>query len=99
MYTAQALWTMAREKLKVTTVIYANRVYGVLKREFASLELGEAGPRALDMFEIGRPDLDWVALAKGMGVAAIRVGSLEEFAAGLCEGFAREGPSLIQVNL
>jgi acetolactate synthase-1/2/3 large subunit len=89
MYTAQALWTMAREKLKVTTVIYANRVYGVLKREFASLELGEAGPRALDMFEIGRPDLDWVALAKGMGVAAIRV----------CEGFAREGPSLIQVNL
>ncbi len=59
MYTLQALWTMAREGLNVTTVIYANRTYGVLKREFSSMELGEPGPRALNLFEIGRPDLDW----------------------------------------
>jgi acetolactate synthase I/II/III large subunit len=99
MYTSQALWTMAREKLPVTTVIYANRVYGVLKREFASLGIGDPGARALDMFEIGRPEIDWVALAKGMGVRAVRATSLEHFAGALRDGFREAGPSLIQVDL
>jgi acetolactate synthase I/II/III large subunit len=99
MYTSQALWTMAREKLHVTTVIYSNRVYGVLQREFASLGIGEPGARALDMFEIGRPEIDWVALAKGMGVRAVRATSLEHFAGALRDGFAEAGPSLIQVDL
>lgn len=35
MYTLQALWTMAREGLKITTVVFANRSYAVLKREFS----------------------------------------------------------------
>jgi acetolactate synthase I/II/III large subunit len=99
MYTSQALWTMAREKLSVTMVIYANRVYGVLKREFAGLGIGEPGARALDMFEIGRPEIDWVALAKGMGVRGVRVASLEEFAGALRDGFTGAGPSVIQVDL
>lgn len=99
MYTSQALWTMARENLHVTTVIYANRVYGVLKREFSSLGIGEPGPRALEMFEIGRPDIDWVSLAKGMGVPGMRVSSLEAFGKALRDGFATAGPMLIQVDL
>jgi acetolactate synthase-1/2/3 large subunit len=99
MYTLQALWTMAREGLKVTTVVFANRDYAVLKREFSYLGVGTPGPRALDMFEIGRPDLDWVHLAKGMGVPARRVASLDDFAKALREGFASEGPSLIEVPL
>src|SRR5579863_9865675 len=70
MYTAQALWTMAREGLKVTTVVFANRDYAVLKREFSYLGVGSPGPRAAGMFEIGRPDLDWTMIAKGMGVPA-----------------------------
>jgi acetolactate synthase-1/2/3 large subunit len=60
MYTPQALWTMAREGLNVTTVVFANRDYAVLKREFSYLGVGNPGPRAAAMFEIGRPDLDWV---------------------------------------
>ncbi len=99
MYTSQALWTMAREGLKVTTVIFANRTYGVLKREFSYLGVGNPGPRALDMFEIGRPDLDWVALAKGMGVPGNRISSLESFGRALEAGFNSEGPTLIQVDL
>jgi acetolactate synthase-1/2/3 large subunit len=99
MYTLQALWTMAREGLKVTTVVFANCDYAVLKREFSYLGVGTPGPRALDMFEIGRPDLDWVQLAKGMGVPATRVSSLEGFAKVLREGFESEGPSLIEVPL
>jgi acetolactate synthase I/II/III large subunit len=99
MYTAQALWTMAREGLKVTTVIFANRIYGVLKREFSYLGVGAPGPRARDLFEIGRPDLDWVSLAKGMGVPGTRVASLDAFAKALREGFDIAGPMLIEVVL
>jgi acetolactate synthase I/II/III large subunit len=99
MYTLQALWTMAREGLNVTTVIFANRDYAVLKREFSYLGVGDPGPRALDMFEIGRPDLDWVQLAKGMGVPGTRVASLGEFGKALRAGFACEGPTLIEVPL
>jgi len=99
MYTLQALWTMAREGLNVTCVVFANRDYAVLKREFSYLGVGAPGPRALDMFEIGRPDLDWVRLAKGMGVPGTRVTSLAGFAAALREGFASEGPTLIEVPL
>jgi len=99
MYTLQALWNMAREGLNITTVIFANRDYAVLKREFSYLSAGEPGPRALDMFEIGRPDLDWVQLGKGMGVPSTRVNSLEGFAKALREGFESEGPTLIEVPL
>jgi len=99
MYTLQALWSMAREGLKITTVVFANRDYAVLKREFSYLGVGNPGKRALEMFEIGRPDLDWVHLAKGMGVPGTRVSSLEGFAKALREGFENEGPSLIEVPL
>ena len=99
MYTLQALWTMAREGLNVTTVVFANRDYAVLKREFSYLGIGSPGPRALDMFEIGRPDLDWVQLAKGMGVPGIRVSSLEAFGKALRAGLEGEGPTLIEVPL
>jgi acetolactate synthase I/II/III large subunit len=99
MYTLQALWTMAREGLKVTTVVFANRTYAVLKREFSYLGVGEPGPKANDMFEIGRPDLDWVQLAKGMGVPGTRVTSLDAFGKALTQGFASEGPTLIEIPL
>ena len=56
MYTLQALWTMAREGLNVTTVVFANHDYAVLKREFSYLGVGNPGPRAREMFEIGRPN-------------------------------------------
>lgn len=99
MYTPQALWSMAREGLNVTTVVFANRDYAVLKREFSYLGVGEPGKRARGMFEIGRPDLDWVQLATGMGVLGTRVTSLEGFAKALREGFESGGPSLIEVPL
>jgi acetolactate synthase-1/2/3 large subunit len=99
MYTLQALWTMVRESLNVTTVVFANRDYAVLKREFCCLGVGSPGSRAFDMFEISRPDLDWVALAKGLGVPATRVTSLEAFGKALREGFGNEGRTLIEVPL
>jgi acetolactate synthase-1/2/3 large subunit len=99
MYTLQALWTMAREGLNVTTVVFANRDYAVLKREFSYLGIGDPGKRAAAMFEIGRPDLDWTSLAKGMGVPATRVTSLDAFGKALQAGLEGEGPTLIEVPL
>jgi acetolactate synthase I/II/III large subunit len=99
MYTVQALWTMAREGLNVTTVVFANHDYAVLKREFSYLGIGNPGPRAADMFGIGRPDLDWTLLAKGMGVPGTRVSSLDAFGKALRAGLEGEGPALIEVPL
>jgi acetolactate synthase-1/2/3 large subunit len=99
MYTAQALWTMAREGLNVTTVIFANHEYAVLKREYSYLNIGDPGARARDLFEIGHPELDWVSLAKGMGVPGVRISSLDTFGKALREGFEGEGPKVIEVGL
>jgi acetolactate synthase I/II/III large subunit len=99
MYTLQALWTMAREGLNITTVIFANRAYEVLKREYASLGIGEPGATASSLFGIGRPDLDWVSVAKGMRVPGTRVDSLEAFNKALKQGFEAGGPTLIEVPI
>jgi acetolactate synthase-1/2/3 large subunit len=99
MYTVQGLWSMAREALPITTVIFANHSYSVLKREFSNLGVGDPGSRALDLFEIGRPDLDWVSLAKSMGIPGTKVLSLDAFNRALKQSFETEGPTLIEVPL
>jgi acetolactate synthase I/II/III large subunit len=99
MYTPQSLWTMAREKLNITTVIFSNRAYAILKGEYANVGAGNMGPRALDMLEIGRPDLDWLSLAKGMGVPGRRATDLDQFVTALRAGFSESGPKLIEVVL
>ncbi len=98
MYTLQALWTAARENLKLTTVVFANRAYAILKGELAGIG-GNPGPRALDMLDIGRPDIDWVALSKSLGVPACRAATLDEFAMALRRGFMSGGPNLIEIPL
>ena len=70
----------ARAARIVTTVLFNNRTYEILKGEFKHVGAGEAGRKASDMLEIGRPDLDWVKLANAQGVAASRATTLDEFA-------------------
>ena len=99
MYTLQSLWTQAREKLDVTTVIYANRAYKVLMDEVAGVGLGSVGPRGQSMFDIGNPDLDWVKLAEGMGVEAVRAESHAALAAAFKAAMGQRGPRLIEAVL
>lgn len=99
MYTLQSLWTIAREGLKVTTVVFANRAYGILRHEFNGLGFGAPAAVAQSLFDIGRPDLDWTSLARGMGVPGTRVSSLDELTRALASGFASGGPSLIEIPL
>ncbi|MBF0277875.1 MAG: acetolactate synthase large subunit [SAR324 cluster bacterium] len=96
MYTNQALWTQAREGLDVTTVIFSNRSYGIIETEFWRLGVNEIGSKARSMFALDQPDLDWVALAKGMGVPAGVATTAEEFAEHLGRSLSQEGPYLIE---
>lgn len=98
MYTPQALWTMAREKLPVTTVVLANRKYQILLGEYAGVG-ANPGRTALDMLDLGNPDLDWVKLAGGMGVEAAKCSTLEDCAALMQASFKREGPFLIELEI
>jgi acetolactate synthase-1/2/3 large subunit len=99
MYTLQSLWTQAREGLNVTTIVFANRIYQILRGEFDGVGAGEPGQRALDMLRIDRPTLDFVALTRGMGVAARAVSTADEFVAALAEAIPKRGPRLIEVQM
>jgi acetolactate synthase-1/2/3 large subunit len=97
MYTVQSLWTMAREGLDVTVLIFANRTYNILRGELTNVGVRNPGPRAIDMLSIDRPDLDWVEMAKGMGVEACRVADSEALAKAFDAGLGSQGPYLIEV--
>ena len=99
MYTLQSLWTMAREGLAITTLIFANGTYNILRGELTNVGVRNPGPRAVDMLSIGRPDLDWVSLARGMGVEASRAKTCEQLVKGLGAGLRSQGPYLIEVAL
>jgi acetolactate synthase-1/2/3 large subunit len=96
MYTPQSLWTMARERLDVVTVIMANRRYRILEIEMQRTGSVEIGPRAGDMIDIGRPDLDWVKLAEGMGVPAERATTVGEFVRQFRAAVRERGPRVIE---
>ena len=99
MYTVQSLWTMARERQDITVLIFANGTYNILRGELTNVGVRNPGPRAVDMLSLSRPDLDWVSMAKGMGVPASRADSCEQLAKALDSGLASGGPNLIQVTV
>ncbi|HND13457.1 MAG TPA: thiamine pyrophosphate-dependent enzyme, partial [Pseudomonadales bacterium] len=97
MYTIQALWTLAREQLDVTVVLFANRDYAILQLEFLRVGAFGMGANARSMLHIGNPDIDFVALAQSMGVAATRAHDAASFAAQFAEAIGTRGPRLIEV--
>jgi acetolactate synthase-1/2/3 large subunit len=99
MYTLQALWTQAREKLDVTTVIFANRSYAILNIELARVGAANPGPKALSMLDLHNPELDWVKLATGMGVEASRATNIRDFESQFESAIRDTRPRLIEVVL
>lgn len=97
MYTPQSLWTMAREQLDITVIVFANRGYQILRDELLNVGVQSYGQNAQAMFDVEQPALDFVALAKGHGVPGTRVENLEEFLKALEAGFTAQGPSLIEL--
>ena len=99
MYTIQALWTMAREHLEVTTIIFSNRSYAILQVEFARVGVKDLGKNAKSVMSLNNPDLDFVKLAEGMGVKATRSTTADEFVEQFKEAMSIRGPRLIEVIL
>jgi acetolactate synthase I/II/III large subunit len=99
MYTIQSLWTHAREGLPVTTIIFANNQYAILKAEYGNMGAGTPGPEAMALIDIDRPTIDWLAMGRSMGVPGVRVDNAEDFHAALVRSVQAEGPTLIEVKL
>ena len=99
MYTLQALWTQARERLDVLTIVYANRRYAILHSELKNVGAGEPGRSARRMLDLDDPALDWVSLARGMGVEAGRTGDAQGFTDLLRAALSQRGPFLIEAVL
>jgi acetolactate synthase-1/2/3 large subunit len=99
MYTPQSLWTMARERLDVTTIVLANRRYRILDIEMQRTGAGAVGPRAGEMIDLTRPAPDWIKLAEGFGVQAVRAANADEFIAQFGAAMREPGPRLIEAVL
>jgi len=95
MYTIQALWTMAREKLNVVAVVLNNRAYAILNVELQRVGADEAGPKAKSQLDLQDPALDFVQMSRSMGVPAVRATTTEEFVAALEVALRTPGPHLI----
>ncbi|MDO5756393.1 MAG: acetolactate synthase large subunit [Rhodobacterales bacterium] len=98
MYTIQGLWTQAREGSNVTTIILANRAYEILKGELHNVG-AQPGPDALSMLNLDRPHLDFVAMAKGMGVPGRRVEDVTHLMQAIEDAAREPGPYLIEAML
>jgi acetolactate synthase I/II/III large subunit len=97
MYTIQALWTMAREGLDITVLVFNNRSYGILNVELARVGARAAGPRAKAQLDLSRPDVGFVDLARGLGVPATRVETAEQLTDELQRAIAEPGPHVVEV--
>jgi acetolactate synthase-1/2/3 large subunit len=96
MYTVQALWTMARERLPVLSIIFSNRSYLILNVEMDRTGAGKPGKTGASMLSLDDPPLDWVAIAKGMGVEGVRCETGEAFEEAVKRGMEMDMPFLIE---
>lgn len=99
MYTLQGLWTQAREQLDVVTIVFANRAYAILQNEMRNVGVNDFGRNARRMLDLDNPELDWCLLARGMGVEAARVDTIEQFADIFAAALTRKGPFLIEARI
>jgi acetolactate synthase-1/2/3 large subunit len=99
MYMPQALWTHAREQLDILTIVFANRTYQILRQELSNVGAAAGGPRAEALMDLGRPDIDWVSLARTFGIDAFRAATADELARHVRAGLAADGPALIEAVL
>ncbi len=99
MYTVQSLWTQARAELNVTTVVYANNTYEIIKLELARAGITEPGPNAMALADFRDTPLDWVQLARGHGVPAVLVATAEDLTRELQRAISEPGPHLIEARI
>jgi benzoylformate decarboxylase len=99
LYVNQALWTAAHYRIPVVWLICNNAQYMILKRRLH--DYGGAAAKAetyigLDMTE---PEVDFLALARAMGVHGVRADTADAVSKALREAMSRHGPTLIDVPI
>jgi acetolactate synthase-1/2/3 large subunit len=99
MYANQGLWTQARENMDVVTIIFSNRQYRILQIELMRSGAQNPGPKAMGMMNLDNPTIDWIQLAKGMGVDGGRATTAQDFSTLLKRGLETEEPFLIEAVL
>jgi acetolactate synthase-1/2/3 large subunit len=99
MYTVQSLWSMVRERADVTVVLLNNSSYAILNVELVRLKAATPTPKTLSMLDLSNPIIDWVSIARGMGMEATRARKVSEFEAAFARAMAMRGPHLIEVIL
>ena len=99
LYTPQALWTMARERLDVTVVGLANGRYAILDLERRRVGAVGADAPSERLFDLGEPRLDLAGLARSLGVAATTVTTAHELCDALEYSYATPGPYVIEARL
>lgn len=97
MYTNQAFWTMAREKLDIAILLFSNRAYRILEGEMKGVGVEKQGRVADALFGLDNPEIDWCKMAESMGVAAVRVDRAEELAPAFADAIAHPGPKLVEI--
>jgi len=101
LYTLQALWTAAHYRIGAKFVVCNNRSYRLLKDNLERY-WQIRGIRATDFpasFNIHEPDVNYVSLAEGLGVAGLRVTQPSEMAPGIKEMLVHDGPFLLELVL
>ncbi|MBP6877237.1 MAG: acetolactate synthase large subunit [Phenylobacterium sp.] len=99
LYTLQALWTMAREGLDITVVVFVNHSYRILNVEMERTGSGPPGSSARRLLDLGEPEIDWIALARGMGLPATACSTAEEFDVALDAAMSQRGPMFIAARI
>ena len=99
MYTVQGLWTIARENLDVTVIVFANHIYRILGVELSRTGAGKPGASAASLLDLGSPRIDWVSVATGLGLPAVRCDSAESFDKAFAGAMSTRGPMFIEAAL
>ena len=95
MYTIQALWTMVNEDLDVTVIVFNNRSYAILNVELERVGAEGAGDKAKSQLDLSEPPIDFVDLARSMGMSATSASTAEGFNKALQHALDEPGPHLI----
>ena len=99
MYTCQALWTAAHDSIAVVYVIFNNASYRILKQRTLGLKGFSAEDDVYVGMDIERPYVDYVGLAKSLGVPGERVEKAGEVSGAMGRALASGGPYLIDVRI
>src|SRR6266850_1389353 len=99
MYTAQALWTAAHESLAVVYVIFNNASYRILKERTKALKGFSAEDDKYVAMDLVDPAIDYVGLARSLGVAGERVEKAADVGPAVGRALVSGAPTLIDVRI